>query len=93
MYFLAEMYEKGLGVQQDEKTALKLYAQAATAGKIHQAMYAVGKMHSEGRGTKVDANAAATWMQRAALNGSKPARAWLEKQDATPEFRASPVSP
>ena len=78
--FLGFMYDQGLGVPQDYKTAVKWYTFAAKTGdagkQYHRymrltAQYNLGLMYDEGRGVIQDYVRAHMWFNIAASSGDK----------------------
>ena len=70
------MYQKGKGVPQDDKTALKWLKLSAKQGLVH-AQYYLGTMYIEGSrtlGIPSDAPRAYLWWNIAALQGNKMAK-------------------
>ncbi len=59
------MYEKGLGVDNDDREALKWYRKAAEKNHA-QAQYHLGNMYENGRGVAEDLNEAKSWYRKAA---------------------------
>jgi hypothetical protein len=75
---LAECYETGRGIEQDLSKAIELYRQAAEKG-VNDAMVALATMLYEGRGATMDSCEAQRWLEKAAANGSEPAKEKLAK--------------
>jgi soluble lytic murein transglycosylase-like protein len=71
-YSLAQRYEHGEGVAQDQGRALALYCDAARGGEA-KALFNLGWMHLNGRGVPRDDARAVAWLRRAAERGSEPA--------------------
>lgn len=68
MYRCGQVYEEGLGVQQDQKAAFQWYYKAA--GKKHPGAYLkVGEMYFEGRGTEADHFRGKDYYSSAAMAG------------------------
>ena len=67
-YNLGVMYEKGLGVPQDDKEAVRLYRLAAEQGDA-DAQYNLGAMYGNGTGVVQDFIYAHMWWNIAASNG------------------------
>jgi len=65
---IASLYERGLGVPEDDARALALYHMGARAGNAW-ATYKVGAFVAEGRGTPADPNAARAWLVAAQAEG------------------------
>ena len=70
---LGVMYEKGRGVPQDDKTAVKWLTLAAKQGDA-RAQYNLGWMSDKGRGTPQDYKNALKWYRLAAEQGYAPAQ-------------------
>jgi TPR repeat protein len=66
---LGWMYVKGLGVPQDDKTAVKWYQLAAKQGDA-MAQNNLGVMYREGRGVPQDNKTAVKWYRLAVEQGS-----------------------
>jgi len=64
------MYEKGRGVPQDDKTAVKWYRRAAEQGDA-EAQGNLGAMYAFGKGVLKDYVYAHMWGNIAATNGNK----------------------
>ena len=67
-YNVALLYYKGLGVEQDYRTALVWYNQAARAGHV-QAMFNMGMMYLNGEGVFRSNQDAFYWISEAAKRG------------------------
>jgi|GEM_PF-620166 len=67
-YNVALMYEKGIGVAQDEKEAVVWYGKAALQGNA-AAQFNLGVLYENGRGTAVDFAKANEWYRKASLQG------------------------
>jgi TPR repeat protein len=67
------MYEKGQGVPQDYKTAVKWYKLAAEQGDA-DAQYNLGVMYAEGKGVPQDYKTAVKWYRLAAEQGDADAQ-------------------
>ncbi len=67
------MYEKGNGVPQDYKEAVRWYRLAAEQGDA-DAQYNLGLMHAKGRGVPQDNVQAHMWMSLVAAQGDEQAR-------------------
>ncbi|MEP4079844.1 tetratricopeptide repeat protein [Haloferula sp.] len=65
---VALMFEKGIGVKQDEKEALSWYEKAAKQGNS-AAQFNLGVLYENGRGCKVDFAKANEWYRKASLQG------------------------
>ena len=65
---LALMYEKGIGVAQDEKEAVVWYRKSAEQGNSH-AQFNLGVMYEHGRGCDVDFAQANQWYRKASVQG------------------------
>jgi len=68
-YNLGAMYEKGEGVPQDYKEAVKWYQLAAEQGDA-DAQYNLGLMHSNGQGISQNDKEAIKWYRLAAEQGN-----------------------
>ncbi|HHF6298605.1 TPA: tetratricopeptide repeat protein [Haemophilus influenzae] len=66
---LGMMYERGLGVKQDDFKAVKWYRKAAEQGHAN-AQANLGSAYSAGRGVRQDYIEAVEWFKKAAENGS-----------------------
>ena len=69
---LAAMYEQGLGVAQDDKTAVIWYTKAADQGYA-RAQNNLGLMYANGRGVAQDNKKAVEWLTKAAEQGNPKA--------------------
>lgn len=76
MVNLGNLYQKGLGVNQDYTQALKWYQQAADLGD-RAAQGKLGLLHYFGLGVPIDYGMAAQWFQRAAEQGEPTAQTIL----------------
>jgi len=65
---LALMYEQGIGVLKDEKTALGWYRKSAEQGNSN-AQYNLAVLYENGRGTAADFAEANHWYRKAAVQG------------------------
>ena len=72
------MYDKGQGVPQDYKTAVKWYRLAAEQGDA-DAQYNLGVMYDKGRGVPQDYKTAVKWYRLAAEQGFAPAENVLKE--------------
>ena len=63
-YSLGVMYERGLGVKQDDETAVTWYRLAAKQGDA-PAQNSLGLMYANGRGVRQDDSEAVTWFSEA----------------------------
>ncbi|MBB4313575.1 tetratricopeptide repeat protein [Roseospira marina] len=77
---IASLYERGLGVEQDDVRALALYHMGARAGNAW-ATYKVGSFVAEGRGTPADPDAARAWLTAARAEGVTQAVDLMERLD------------
>jgi len=81
MIWLEQIYESGVGVPQDYVYATSLMKRGALlndeAGYSSLARYHYGVALYEGKGTKVDFNAAKMWLQKAHAEGIKEAGDYL----------------
>ncbi len=83
---LGYLYDKGQGVPQSDREALRWYRQAAEQGEP-RAQYNLGLMYANGQGVTKDLVEAYVWVTLAAERGDKravDAREWLAGQ-MTPE--------
>ena len=71
-YGLGQMYRKGLGVLQNDKTAVKWYTLAAEQGNA-RAQHNLGFMYDEGKGVLQDYKTAVEWYTLAAEQGDADA--------------------
>lgn len=69
---LGILYERGLGVEQDDKLAANYYRVAAEAG-VARAQHQVGLLFRDGRGAQQDDRTAADWLRRAVAQKYQPA--------------------
>jgi|GEM_PF-1289588 len=67
------MYERGKGITQDYKEALKWYRKAAEQGYV-TAQYNIGIMHVRGKGVNQDYEEALKWFHKAAEQGNANAQ-------------------
>ena len=65
---VALMYEKGIGVDQDEKQALDWYDKSARQGNS-AAQFNLGVLYENGQGTDIDFAKANEWYRKASLQG------------------------
>jgi TPR repeat protein len=70
---LGELYDKGRGVQQDDKEAARWYRLAADQGNAG-AQSMLGDLYAEGRGVPQDDKKAVRWYQLAADQGDAVAQ-------------------
>ena len=89
-YTLGELYAFGLGVAQDDETAIYWYRRAGPIGPLDAgersvtdpaapAMYYVGKQYLDGTGVKRDEAKARKWFERSAKGGFAKAKAELQR--------------
>jgi hypothetical protein len=86
---LGYLYDKGQGVPQSDREALRWYVKAAEQGEP-RAQYNLGLMHATGQGVPKDYVEAYFWLSLAARHGDKQAveaREYLAEQ-MTPEQMA-----
>ena len=69
-YFLGNMYYRGVGVEQDDKMAVKWFKLAAEQGLV-QAQNNLGTMYMRGLGVSRDNIRAFIWLHLTALQGDK----------------------
>ena len=67
---VALMFEKGIGVDKDEKEAVAWYLKSALQGNAG-AQYNLGVMCENGRGTEVDFAKAHKWYRKASVQGDE----------------------
>lgn len=72
-YNLAMLYDRGLGVENDDSEALKWYREAAEQGYA-KAQYNLGMMYYFGKGVPQDKEAGYQWVILAADQGEKTAK-------------------
>ena len=65
---VALMFEKGIGVEKDEKQAVEWYRKSALQGNA-AAQFNLGVLYENGRGTKVDFAKANEWYRKASVQG------------------------
>ena len=65
---LALMYERGIGVDKDEKHALAWYGKSAAQGNA-DAQFNLGVLYENGRGSKIDYAKANAWYRKASAQG------------------------
>lgn len=65
---VALMFEKGIGVEKDEKQAVEWYRKSATQGNA-AAQFNLGVLYENGRGTTVDFAKANEWYRKASVQG------------------------
>jgi TPR repeat protein len=68
-YWLADMYENGLGVKQDKTAALGLLKDSAAQGFV-LAEQRLGELYLSGSETLQDFGKASTWLRKAAVAGN-----------------------
>jgi hypothetical protein len=71
------MYRRGLGVQQDNAEAVRLYRKAAEQGYLN-AQYNIGVMCAEGQGVGEDLVQAYMWFSLVAASGDSTAKKNME---------------
>ena len=64
------MYEKGFGVDQDQKKAVAMYKEAAMQGNL-KSQYNLGLKYQVGEGVEQDNSKAFEWFQTARRKGSQ----------------------
>lgn len=72
-YYVALMYDQGVGVEQDSGIAIRWYKRSAEAGHI-DAQYNLGVAYARGNGVQRDLAQAAQWWQRSARQGNVDAQ-------------------
>ena len=73
LFMLGQMYEEGIGVEQDDETSSQMYLKAAHAGHI-EAQYQIGNRYEDGIGIDEDRKSAFKWFRSAAEQGHRRAR-------------------
>ena len=76
-YRLARCYDKGHGVDEDNKAAFGWYQKSATQGYA-KAQYRLAKCYLKGKGTAADPKKARTWLKKA-VAGKKHGKEILDK--------------
>ena len=76
---LARLYEEGLGVSKDDTQAFHWYMKAAQADRMPHAIYKIGYMYFEGRGTQKDCHEGMKYLRIAALTGYQLAREEMKR--------------
>ena len=71
--WLARLYEKGLGVPQDDQLAAYWYLRAAE-NDDDDAQVGLARLYESGRGVHLNAKEAQRWYRRAAELGNETAR-------------------
>lgn len=77
-YMTGFMLMQGLGMTRSVPLAIQFFTQAARQ-EDPSAQYVLGQIYYKGLGVTVNKNTGKNWLQRAAANGSVPARAFLEE--------------
>lgn len=77
-FYLGEIYEGGLGVDQNDAQALEWYRRAAEQG-LAKAQYHLGLLYEIGRNVPRNYATAAAWHRRAAEQGYAPAQSSLAR--------------
>ena len=72
-YFLASMYENGMGVNKNLQEATRWYKESAKGG-LAESQYKVGLMYGRGEGVAQDKSEATFWYRKAADQGHKEAQ-------------------
>jgi TPR repeat protein len=75
-FWLAFLYDIGLGVPEDAGTAAHWYAKSAAGGHA-EAQYEIGMRYYAGVGVMKNRPEAANWLNRAAHQGHVHAQSWL----------------
>lgn len=75
-YWLADIYENGLGVKRDMPTALSLLEKSAAQGFVPAERH-LGELYLRGTGTLQDFGKAQTWLRKAAIAGDAGAQRQL----------------
>ena len=83
-------YERGVGVTQDTKKAIRLFCKAARKGDV-EAKYYLGQVYAFGRGIKQDKELAAAWFYEAAQAKDRKSAGLLKllKVEGKPKRRAT----
>ena len=83
-------YERGVGVSQDTKKAVRLFCKAARKGDV-EAKYYLGQIYAFGRGIEQDKELAAAWFYEAAQGKDRRAAGLLKllKVKGKPKRRAT----
>lgn len=81
---LADKYEHGLGVAQDDERALDWYRKSAALNN-YVAQYSLGMMYMRGRGVPKDMAQARAWLIQSAEQGYDKARSALQEIATLPE--------
>jgi hypothetical protein len=83
-------YERGVGVGQDTKKALRLFCKAARKGDV-EAKYYLGQVYAFGRGINQDKELAAAWFYEAAQGKDRRAAGLLKllKVEGKPKRRTT----
>ena len=66
---LGVLFDEGLGVEQDDRRALRWYRRAAQGGD-QRAQFNLGRLYARGQGVTEDEAEAARWYERAARGGN-----------------------
>lgn len=82
MYFIAYMYSKGLGVEENQEESMNWYLKSAEAGYL-SSMYNVGRRYELGNGVERNTEKAIEWYQKAAKAGNKKAAERLAELTGT----------
>jgi len=78
MYYVANAYEEGRGIQKDLNQAFEWYSKAAKQNQ-QGAQYKMGVFYESGEAVKQDIKKAMEWYKKAAANGSTLAKERLNK--------------
>lgn len=76
-YMTGFMLMQGQGTERSVPLAVKFFRDAAEQDSV-SAQYVLGQIYMKGLGVAADKKAGAAWLERAAQNGSRDARALLE---------------
>lgn len=79
-YMTGFMLAQGQGTERSVPLAVKFFRDAAEQNHV-AAQYVLGQIYAKGLGVPADKKAGAEWLEKAAQNGSEPARALLESLD------------
>lgn len=77
-YRMGRCYDKGNGVEENDKLGFEWYMKSAQQG-FAKAQYQVGKCYKNGEGVKKDRQAAFTWFEKAAKQDNADAELALGK--------------
>lgn len=78
-YYIAYLYENGLGVKENPRKALEWFQKAANNGQA-QAQYQLAQFYLSGTGVEKNESLGLFWMQSAADNNDLRARDYMQQQ-------------